>query len=274
MKGEMELLPPVTRRSGHRLRGLGVSAGVHFVILVLLGLPSRTPVPPQVPAEDGPEVVWIAPPPEPERQQPPPQVLAKAAEPTRYEAAQAVGDKERAKNADDQGRNADGSSWRNFLPRALAMQTEGVRAPAYVITNLDATLVANLTSRGLALLVAGQPPFRDDPRQVLWAAGGPVGLTALPPSWAQESSRRGLPLPRSWIDGVALAPAVGVYLVPRAALDAAILAAQLEAAERRGVPLQGLARTYGRVVPDHDGALAYMIDRVDLVPHATAQTPS
>lgn len=245
----LTLLLPASPQRRRRTAGVVASVIGHTMVLLMLGvvrLPSR-PVPARPPVPPTP-IVWMAPapPPAPPVERPAPPVAAK---PITYAAAP-PGTKP-------------GRDWRELLPRALALQTEGLNAPSFVIENLDVALVGTLATRGLAVIVAGRPPFVDA-RQVRWTATGPTDAGALPPAWTQRVARRAIILPRDWVRTLTLAPGEQVYLLISTDLDAAILAAQLAAAEQRGVALGALLRTRGRLLPTADGILGFHIDAVDL----------
>jgi hypothetical protein len=261
MMGELMLLPPVARRSGRRRIGVAVSAALHgaAVLLVIAASSAQlTPAPPR-PAPTT-RLTWT-PPPRPVTVMP----ATVAATPIMYAGTPPAGRKPAAATsaaAPAPPPTGSASEWRDYLPRALAAQAKGVQAPAYTVQNLTPELISMLTSRGLAVLVVGRPPFRDA-EQIEWHNGHTTGRAPLPAGWGQNVARRGLPLSDSWVTGVAIAAGDAVYLVPRPALDIGILAAQMRAADARHVPLDALACTRGRLVVESDDAVAFVIDTVD-----------
>lgn len=250
----LALLLPASPRRGRRALGVLASVVGHTMLLLILGvvrLPSTTSAPTvTTPAEQTP-MVWVAPVPpftppvKPAMTKPVPPAAAK---PITYAAAV---------TSPQPGRD-----WRELLPRALALQAEGLNAPSFVIENLDVALVATLATRGLAVIVAGRPPFAGA-RQVRWTGTGPRDVGALPAAWTQRVARRAIILPPEWVRTLALTPGEQVYLLISTDLDAAILASQLAAAEQRGVALGALVRTRGRLLPTGDGILSFHIDAVD-----------
>jgi hypothetical protein len=261
MQGRLELLPPVAPRQGHRPRALLASSALHLLIAAMILGVGDDPPPPNHPAPNPEKLVWTPPPVMP--------VVTPAipkGKPIEYAAApsSSAGKSPGTRQTASEGSTNEESKWRDFLSRAAALQAEGISAPAYVIDNLSPALIATLTERGLAILVAGRPPFRNDAQQVMWKGNTPTQVVALSQSWSRDVARRGIPLPRSWVAGLTLGPSVDVYLIPRAPLDLAILASQLEAAEGRGVPLAAVRRTHGRLVTEHDDVLAYRVGGLDL----------
>jgi len=251
----LALMLPVAPQRGRRALGVLASVVGHTALLLILGivrLPSTTTAPPVTPTTDKKPMVWVAPVPpptppvEPAVTKPVPPVAAK---PIAYAAAPT--------NVQP------GRDWRELLPRALALQAEGLNAPSFVIENLDIALVATLATRGLAVIVAGRPPFAGA-RQVRWTGAGPGEVGALPAAWTQRVARRAIILPAEWVRALSLTPGEQVYLLISTDLDAAILASQLAAAEQRGVALDALVRTRGRLVPTSDGILTFHIHAVDL----------
>jgi hypothetical protein len=256
--GPLALLLPTSSRWGRRGLGLVTSVVAHatfaLILVTVVRAPSRRPVRPPPPVDK--KMVWVTPvaaPPPVQVDRPVLKVAApvmKASKPIEYAAAPAG-----LKPSRD---------WKELLPRALALQAQGLNAPSFVIENLDVSLVATLAARGLAMIVAGRPPFDHDARQVHWTEAGPTDVGALPAAWTQHVARRAIVLPRAWVTTVMLAPEEQVYVLITTDLDAAILAAQLAAAEQRGVALSALVRTHGRLLPTADGILAFHIDAVDL----------
>lgn len=219
-----------------------------LLVLGVVRLPSTSAS--SAPTAKKPPMVWVAPPQLTPQEVPmPAKPVPPATKPITYAAAPASVQPRR--------------DWRDLLPRALALQAEGITAPSFVIDNLDIALVANLATRGLAVIVAGHPPFAGA-RQVHWTGTGPSAVGALPAAWTQRVARRAIILPPEWVRSLALATGEEVYLLISTDLDAAILAAQLAAAEQRGVALGALMRTRGRLLPTPDGILAFHIDAVDL----------
>jgi hypothetical protein len=260
MQGNLELLPPVVPRQGHRRHGLLASGVVHiFVALIIFGGGGASSPTEDEPTTPPDKMVWTAPPSMPAMVVPPPE----KPKPVAYAAAPVSGKKAEVES-DSAGSSDNGSKWRDFLSRAVSLQEEGVSAPTYVIDNLSPALIATLTERGIAILVAGRPPFRDHPQQVVWRGTGAAELVALSQAWSRDVARRGVPLPRGWVTGIALAPAADVYLIPRAPLDLAILASQMEAAEARGIRLDAVRRTRGRLIIERDDVVAYRVETVDL----------
>lgn len=262
MIGELMLLPPVARRSGRRRIGVAMSAGLHglAVLLVVAASSVRSaptdslPMPPT-------HLTWTPPP-------PPVTVMPVMIVPKPITFAGTPPASSKASAAAAPATTGTTPEWREYLPRALAAQAQGVRAPAYIIDNLTPNLISMLTTRGLAVLVVGQPPFRGA-EQVLWRDDHATGTAALPEAWGQDVARRGLPLPATWLTGVTIAPGDQVYLVPRPALDVGILAAQMRAADAHGVPLEALACTRGHVVVEPDDTVAFLVDTVTAAGHAS-----
>lgn len=251
----LTLLLPVSPQRGRRALGVLAAVAGHAMLLMVLGAvrsPSASAVPPVRATNETKPTVWVAPMAPP----PPPQAPA-IQKPVSPSAAKLI-----AYAAGPRSMQP-GRDWRQLLPRALMLQAEGLNAPSFVIENLDIALVATLATRGLAIIVAGRPPFADA-REVRWTPAGPSDIAALPAAWTQRVARRAIILPPEWVRTLALAPGEQVYLLISTDLDAAILAAQLAAAERRGVALSALARTRGRLLPTTDGILVFYVDTVDL----------
>lgn len=244
---------PVPSLRNRRAVGIVGSALFHTLVgaLVMFRAPAeRQPEP--VPASPRSRVVWVSP------VEPTPKATVRPRPERRAETPRAPIDYAAASAGAKQ------PGWREQLPRALALQSEGVDAPSFVIENLDRELVSVLTSRRLALVVAGRPPFDRGARQVRWTAQGSGDLQPLPASWTRQVARRAIVLPRPWIERLQLAPGEEVYMLITTDLDAAILAAQLAAAEERGLPLKALLRTRGRLVESEDGGISFRVDAVDL----------
>ncbi len=248
----VKLVLPASPRGRRRSFGLAASLGAHAVLLLLillLGRPSAPPVLPRV-TPSAEKLVWVTPVPAvPPVTPAPPTPPTPKTKPVTYAAAPTSITPAR--------------DWREMLPRALALQADGINAPSFVIDNLDPVIITTLVGRHLALLVAGRPPFDRDARQVLWAGANPTETAPLPSGWTQRVARRVVVLPREWTRGISLAADEQVYLMITTDLDAAILAAQLAVAEQRGLALKTLTRTHGRLLPAADGLLDFRIDSVE-----------
>jgi hypothetical protein len=248
----VKLVLTASPRRRRRSIGLAASLGGHAVLLLLILMLGRSSAPQPSPrvTPSAQKLVWVAPvtavPPVTPVSATPSTPKSK---PVTYAAAPASITPAR--------------DWREMLPRALALQADGINAPSFVIDNLDPVIITTLVGRRLALLVAGRPPFDRDARQVLWAGARATESVPLPTGWTERVARRVVVLPREWMRGISLAGDEQVYLMISTDLDAAILAAQLAAADQRGVALKTLTRTHGRLLPAPDGLLDFRIDSVE-----------
>lgn len=256
MMPELTLLLPASPPWGRRWTRAVAATVVHGIVLLLLFAPitfgwrsaDRPPAP-----EPEKRVVWVqtAVPPVPPPQPAPQEQVTVAPKPIAYAAAPI-------------DRSLAVATWREQLPRALALQAQGINAPSFVVENLDIGVITTLMSRNLVMLVAGRPPFDQRSRWIRTSGGGFVDAGAPPDGWAGRVARRTVVVPRSWVGDIPLSGDDEVYMFLTTNLDVAILAAQLAVAEERGVTLQALARTHGRLMTTVDGVMAFQIDTVDL----------